>query len=254
MQTDPTEPAPPIPASPNGAKPRMSSLARASAIVRALSMLICCIGALSGPIAVLLGMISLDRIRGSNGTLRGRGVAWAGIVTGVLGVGLSLVFQWGITGMQNSLSDQMDSAVRATFAAIDEPGGREALGKWLPLQGPTGASEQIGNFARSAKERYGDFADFSVSSEVQKPGLLSGVHAIELAVTFEFSNASPRGIIIAKLVPSSSQWMPVVLLDSLRIEDAERGALVLGSQATVSPDNQPDAGQPGESSQPEEVQ
>ncbi|MFN5497087.1 MAG: DUF4190 domain-containing protein [bacterium] len=244
MQTDPIDPAPPSAPS-KGAKPRMSSLARASAIVGGLSMAICCFGALSGPIAVLLGMISLDRIRASNGTLRGRGVAWAGIVTGVMGVCLSLAFQWGVTGIQKSLSDQMDAAVRTTFAAVDDAGQGEALGKWLPLKGPTGAGEQIGSFARAAKERYGSFTDFSVTSELQKPDFMSGVHMIELAVDFEFADASPRGIIIAKLVPSSSQWMPVLLLDSIRIEDAERGALTLGGRPSAAPEPVPAGSQPG---------
>lgn len=217
----------------------MSALARASAIVGSLSVALCCFGALSGPIAVFLGVLALDRIRNSGGTLRGRKAAWGGIATGTAGVFLAFLVQWGISSLQASLNSQMDAAVRATFAAVDEAGRRQALANWSLLSGPTDAGAQVESFAREAKERYGAFTGYSVSSEVQKPDFLGGVHTIELAVDYEFAESRVPGVLVARLVPSAGQWMPVVLIDSMRIEDADRGTLALGVRAPAAKTDAP---------------
>lgn len=207
----------------------MSSLARASAIVGAVSATLSCLGGgIGGPIAVLLGMIALERIRASAGALRGRAVAWTGISLGVVSLSLTFLFQWGLTSVQESLNTQLDSDIRATFAAIDDAGGREALGKWSPARGTVLTVDEIEAFARAASERYGAFTSYSVTSEVRKPDFSTGSHTLELAVKLEFAEASVPAVVVARIVPTPTDIMPRMLLESISIEDPERGAMRLG--------------------------
>lgn len=207
----------------------MSALARASAIVGAVSATLSCLGGgIGGPLAVLLGMIALERIRASAGGLRGRGVAWTGIALGVVSLSLTFLFQWGLTSVQGSLNEQLDADIRTTFAAIDDAGGREALGKWTATQGTVITTDEIEAFARAASERYGAFKAYSVSSEVRKPNFSTGSHTLELAVKLEFAETTVPAIVVAKIVPTGTDIMPRMLLESITIEDPERGVLSIG--------------------------
>lgn len=207
----------------------MSALARASAIVGAVSATLSCLGGgIGGPLAVLLGMIALERIRSSSGGLRGRGAAWTGIALGVVSLSLTFLFQWGLTSVQGSLNTQLDSDIRTTFAAIDDAGGREALGKWTPALGTVLTAGEIEAFALAANERYGSFTGYSVSSEVRRPNFTTGSHTLELAVKLEFAEASVPAVVVAKIVPSAADIVPRMLLESISIEDPERGAMRLG--------------------------
>ena len=229
----------------------MSALARASAIVGAVSATLSCLGGgIGGPLAVLLGMIALDRIRSSAGSLRGRGVAWTGIALGIVSLSLTFLFQWGLTTLQESLNDQLDADIRATFAAVDDAGGRAALGKWAPATGTVLTTEELGAFARAAHERYGPFTAYSVSSEVRRPDFATGSHTLELAVKLEFAQASVPAVVVAKIMPAPGEIMPQMRIESIAIDDAERGALRVGggkgATATASqpaPADSP-AGQP----------
>lgn len=213
----------------------MSALARASAIVGAVSATLSCLGGgIGGPLAVLLGMIALERIRSSAGTLRGRGVAWTGISLGVVSLSLTFLFQWGLTSIQGSLNDQLDSDIRTTFAAIDDAGSSEALGKWSPAQGTVLTAEEIEVFARAASDRYGSFTSYTVTSEVRKPDFTTGTHTLELAVKLQFAEATVPAVVVAKIVPTATDIMPRMLIESISIEDPQRGALRLGGAGSPS--------------------
>jgi hypothetical protein len=239
MQSDGTD-APPSGRNPPALPARMSALARASAIVGAVSATLSCLGGgIGGPLAVLLGMIALERIRASAGGLRGRGVAWTGIALGVVSLGLTFLFQWGLTSVQGSLNSQLDSDIRTTFAAIDDAGGREALGKWAPAQGTVLTAEEIEAFARTTNERYGSFSSYSVSSEVRRPNFTTGSHTLELAVKLDFAQASVPAVVVAKILPTATDIMPRMLLESISIEDPERGVIRLGGAKSPTSDSSP---------------
>ncbi len=72
-----------------------------------LGILILCCSAFSGVPALVLGIISKNRIRDSRGTLKGKGMATAGIILGiigiilfVLGLVLRLTGRWPMTAPQ----------------------------------------------------------------------------------------------------------------------------------------------------------
>jgi predicted transcriptional regulator len=223
----------------------MSALARASAIVGALATVFACVGgAIGGPLALLLGIISLERIRASQGALRGRWAAWTGISLGSVSIVLTLLLQWGIVSMQRWWNDQLDAGVRATFAAVDLEGGRAALSSWSPSAGSVLDVGDVRAFADEARARYGSLTDFTIRSEVPKPDLMSGVHSLEMAVKFDFETERLGGVLIAKLIPSAGGFMPKVRLESIRIDDEVRGALTLGSLAGAAEPAAPEVKEP----------
>ena len=81
-----TRSAPP----PAGAAPRTSPLAVAAFVCAALGWWLFGLGALAG---IALGIVSLEQIQQSNGSLKGRGWAIGGIA---VGAGFSLLFLWAI--------------------------------------------------------------------------------------------------------------------------------------------------------------
>jgi hypothetical protein len=100
---------------------RFSALARTSAIVGSVSMLVsCCGGGIGGSIAVILGFIALERIKASGGALRGKATAISGVALGFGAVLVTIGVQFVVGNVQTALRDQLDAAVRITFAAVDD--------------------------------------------------------------------------------------------------------------------------------------
>ena len=87
---------------------RMDGLAIASLIIGAISLLCSffCLGIILGPTAAIMGFISRQRIATSGGAVRGGGMALAGLILGVLGFAISVVFffLW-ISGTINSFTN-----------------------------------------------------------------------------------------------------------------------------------------------------
>ncbi len=79
-----------------GPMPQLEPLATASLICGILGLaLLCCCGLFTmilAPLAVLLGFISLSRIRSAPESFTGAGMAWGGIATGGLGTVLILAY------------------------------------------------------------------------------------------------------------------------------------------------------------------
>lgn len=86
------------------AAPRTDGLAIASLIVGILS-LVCffvCLGILAGPAAAIMGFISRQRIATSGGSLSGGTMALAGLILGVIGFLVSVI--WFFLGISGSLN------------------------------------------------------------------------------------------------------------------------------------------------------
>jgi hypothetical protein len=69
--------------------PRTEGMAIGSLVCAVVG--ICACGLLLGPIAVVLGFVARNRIRESNGTLTGEGLALAGIIVGIVAFVLAIV-------------------------------------------------------------------------------------------------------------------------------------------------------------------
>lgn len=73
---------------------RTDGLAIGALIVGVLSILCswACIGIILGPTAAIMGFISSQRIKQMPGTLGGGGLATAGLITGIIGTVLTILF------------------------------------------------------------------------------------------------------------------------------------------------------------------
>jgi hypothetical protein len=107
--TPPPPPAPPPawnPATPGpyyASAPQTSGMSVASLVLGIVSIF--CFGLLLVPpiLAVVFGNLALDRIAGSGGTVKGRGMAIAGIVLGWIAIaaGAAIAIAWLVYGLTN---------------------------------------------------------------------------------------------------------------------------------------------------------
>ena len=200
----------------------------------------CCGGGIGGSIAVILGFIALERIKASGGALRGKATAIAGVALGFAAVLVTIGVQFVVGNVQTALRDQLDSAVRITFAAVDDAGGDAALDRWGAAPGTVVTTADLETFALAVRERYGDFQSYSVASEVPAPSL-TGVHRLSLAVNFEFANGTVPGSVQARISTGRIPWEPQVLLEAIAINDHTRGVIGVGAiQAASSTDSAPE--------------
>lgn len=83
------------------AGPRRDGLAVASLVfgIVSIACFFICLGIVAGPIAAIMGFISRQRIGTSGGTLRGSTMATVGLVLGVIGFVVSVIwFFYAVSG------------------------------------------------------------------------------------------------------------------------------------------------------------
>jgi hypothetical protein len=211
-----------------GGRPALSRLAMASAAMGGVSLpLVCCGAGLSGAFAILLGMMALDRIKSSGGALRGRAVAWSGIVTGLLTVVLSVIWLSAVADLQTEWDRQFADGVRKTFDARDEQTSLEALRCWSAASSESVSAREILAFAGGVRERLGAFDSMSVNSKDVAPDLL-GNHMVSYVVNFDFASGRRSGMVTGRLRTSSEAWAPTLQIASILLNepDAPDGVLV----------------------------
>lgn len=231
---------------PPTAAPKRSALARASLILGGISLgMFCCtvglgaaVSLLFGMTAVMLGTIALERMRASGGTLTGRSSAWTGIGLGLASFTLSLAAQFLYSSVQQQWNDDVDAALRATFAAVDAAGADAAEERWTPTARRTLEGGALERFALESRERFGEFLDFEVLSEVPEPSL-TGTHTLTLAVAFEFERERVTGSVVSEMSPMVGRFIPVVRLRSMTLQVADGAPLQLGPvAAAAAPDGE----------------
>lgn len=202
-----------------------SRLAVASAVLGWVSILTSCLPTgMFGLLAVMLGMMSLDRIKRSEGALRGRPLAWNGIGAGAAGAIASLSISLWFTSLQEDWNGQLDAAVKGAFAAVDDAGADAAFRSWSAGQGAVLRREDFLAFATEARDRYGALTGFTIQSEEREPSL-TGVSRIMLALAMQFEGARLNGSAVARLAPGVGSFVPALELESLTVRDPERGDL-----------------------------
>ncbi len=237
----------PSTAAPPAIKPKRSALARASLILGSVSLgMFCCTIGLGAAVAllfamtaVMLGTIALERIRASGGTLGGRPSAWTGIGLGLAAFTLSLAAQFLYSSVQQQWNDDIDAALHATFAAVDDAGAEAAKQRWTPAARRALEEDGIKRFALVSQERFGSFRSFKVLSEVPEPSL-TGVHTLTLAVAFEFDRERVTGSVVAEMSAIPGRLVPVVRLRSVTLNQLEAEPLAVGV-AGPSPEPTPAA-------------
>lgn len=210
-----------------------SRLAIAAVATGALSFALSCCGAgFAGALSVLLGTIALERIRASRGSLRGRGLAWAGIALGTLAFALSAALVWAVGEMQERWDAQLDRGLRATFAAHarDDATRGPAIDAWTATSGGAIEEEQLAAFSAEIAARYGELESFRILSEERDPDFSRGTQRLMLAVAFDFTEGRRNGAVTAQLVPSTLGIVPELRIESVKILDVERGDVAIPSE------------------------
>ena len=216
VETDTDDPAP-APRS----RPTLSRLAVASAAMGGVSLpLVCCGAGLSGAIAILLGMMALDRIKSAGGALRGRAVAWSGIVTGLLTVILSIVWLSAVAELQTEWDRQFAEGVRQTFDARDEETSLVALRSWSAASSESVSAREILAFANGVRDRLGAFDSMTVNSKDVAPDLL-GNHMVSYVVNLDFASGRRSGMVTGRLRTAADAWAPTLQIASILLNDPE---------------------------------
>jgi hypothetical protein len=120
-----------------------------------IGSLLCCwvpvLGVVIGPLAILLGILVLRKGEGASG----RGVAIAGIATGLLGVIASVVVLAGV-GMAMMQVRNFSNSVGTAITAAQSGNPAELSALVAPESGPL-TDEQIAAFATRVKDKMGSF-------------------------------------------------------------------------------------------------
>lgn len=134
------------------AEPRTSALAVASFV----SSMICCIPLLSiflGLFGAGLGVVSLVLIGRSNGRLRGRGFAFAGVALGLF----AALFWIGVLAGANKYAAWMVGRADAAVAAIDQGDFAAARATFVPSLDKAVTDEQLRVFADMLADEFGAY-------------------------------------------------------------------------------------------------
>lgn len=188
----------------------------------------CCSAALAGAIAIALGMLALDRIKASGGLLRGRGLAWTGMLAGLTTMTLAVVWASAVESMHQRLDRELDGALKATFAATDDASARGALASWSPAGGGGLSCEQVLGFAAAVRDRLGALETVGLLSQEASPSLL-GDHMVTHMVTLDFARGRRSAVVTARIQTSLETWTPTIRLSALHLTepDVAEGELVL---------------------------
>lgn len=201
------------------AQPAISRLALASLAMGALSVpLFCCSAGVSGAIATSLGLIAIERIRSSGGTLRGRWMAWTGVGTGLLSIILALGFATTAQSLQQDWNRQVDQGVRRTFDATDAEAARLALQDWSPASSSSVSSAEIQLFATQVHRELGSYESMSIVSTESSPGLLGNSMLIHV-VNLDFEKGRRSGVVTARLRTPAGSWVPAAEIARIHVND-----------------------------------
>jgi len=201
--------------------PARSRLAVASGVMGLVSLpLFCCGAGLSGAMAGVLGMIALERIRSSQGTLRGKAWAWTGIASGLLTVLLSVIWFSFANAALQEWNTQLDDGLRKTFSATDHTAAREALTCWSGKSGAGVSVMGLQEFATDMKERLGALDSVSLVSQDASAGSLTALVVVHV-VNLSFEKGSRSAVISSELRTPVGAWTPNLRLVKIHVNDAD---------------------------------
>ena len=173
----------------------------------ALSVLACC--PVVSLLGVLMGSLSLVRIRASGGALIGRRMAWAAIAMSVVvGIGSSALLERVADRAQTEISAQARLAAIQLFGSGPDPGA------WWPSEMASGARE----FGARIRARLGELKSVTTA---QGDTLWTGTGAQEtlrLHMTFERGDVIGATRIAISADPRT--WTPTISMRSIELGES----------------------------------
>lgn len=203
--------------------PRTPSVSALAVTALVVSLCACCpFLSLAGSV---LGMAALGRIIRSGEMLRGRKIAEAAIIIGLISATVSgIAWTQFLSATQRWLND---SIVREVGLFVGEAqAGRpdRALRSWSATNAPSEVA--IRAFGEALLERYGSLRAFRTTSVVATGRTFGGV--FEVAGTFDFEHRAVPGSADFVSQPGGGWLRLEVRLQSIHIEDRLAGDLSLG--------------------------
>ncbi len=217
-----SEPTPPPPvvtiAQPRG---RLSRLAVAAF---SFSIVGCCANP-AAIAAVILGFVSLERIKRSGGAMRGRNFAITGIVLGCVGLVTSLALQnFAFSTIERYETQMRDGVVSILSPTVDSTVAVDSAIFAAEIKGVSTADRAA--FRSAVVARYGVFESFTVISTEPIGSMLEP--SFNWEVMFRFADGKTiTGVVRTKLVPEIGSIMPVSRMTKIRLDGGDAESLQL---------------------------
>ncbi len=174
----------------------------------------------------MLGVLAMQRIGASNGTLRGRKLARIAALTGI-GLGAIGMFGWWRLQihMHAQQREAIVSAVERLVSSAQSGDLAEARSQWVADRRQAISDDELDQFGQSLRARYGSFRSFSATFITQQPGMLT--MTVDVAGTFSFVSGDRPGYVELSVVPGSNPLKQAMRVRHITIEDADDGPVQL---------------------------
>ena len=181
------------------------------------SLILCCpVTTIIGP---LLGLVALVRI-GRNPALKGRGLAFAAIITGVaFSIAQGIGMYQGYQVMVRPVSEGPATALEAGFAGNPSGFTAEFYGA-----GATASDAEVQAFIDELRQRYGEFQSLRFDESGPQPQSSFGDPNVSFPYVFTFENGQASGVALRVFADEvTGQW--VMKWGSITVFDPDLGDL-----------------------------
>ena len=212
---------------------KRSGLATASLIC---SLIVCC--PIVTIVGVILGIVALFRIRSSGMT--GRGLAWSGIIIGLL---TTIVSSLIIAFIASAAMEVLDQTPKLVTTAIQSgiDGDVEAFRAEFSFEAASAQDEEVATFIETLTSRYGTFDEAVIDMAAMQGSQESSNGQAELPMQLVFETQSVSSTVVIDIGQSEESWIDVKI-QCLSIHDSEKGDLAfpIASQCgtTIQTDDQ----------------
>jgi len=195
---------------------KRSGLATASIIC---SVMICC--PIVTLVGVILGIVALLRIRGSQKA--GRGLAWAGIIIGLVTTTLSSLL---IAFVANAAFEVLEQTPKLVTTAIESGinGDIEAFRTEFSFDAVSANDEEVTTFIETITSRYGTFDEAVIDMQAMQGGQQSSKEQAEIPLQLVFETQTISSTVVIDIAQGKESWVDVKI-QCLLIHDSEKGDL-----------------------------
>jgi len=207
-------------------KPRCG-MATASLIC---SLILCC--PIVTLVGVILGIVALMKIRGS--AMSGRGIAWAGIIIGILTTTLTTLFMIIAVNVGLGVLEQTPESVTTAIKA-GITGDIEKFRMEFTHEAVAASDDEITSFLETISTRYGVFDKAVIDMATMQAGQQPSGDEAELPIQLVFETKTISAIAVFTIAKGTDSLIDVQI-QCLLIRDPENGdvAFPLASQCGSS--------------------
>lgn len=189
-------------------KPRVARRDPFSIAALVMGCLACC--PMASLMGILLGALSLARIRTSDGALTGRRLAWAGIIaSAVIGIGSSALLERIADRAQSEISAQTVMATTQLFGTGADPGA------WWPSSLAPGAR----TFGRETRTALGALKSVTTRHGATAWTDEGAQETLQLYMEFDRGTIIGAATVVVSADPRT--WLPTISLRSVELGESE---------------------------------